>query len=245
MSDERRRSQHEVEHIDLGGSGEIDRELLDWAGSHLAVGDPARVKRIQGEIEAGFASMSQIERAVAFFGSARTAEADPRYELARETSKLLGESAFSIITGGGPGIMEAANRGARDAGALSVGCNIALPHEQQPNRYLDLSITFEHFYVRKLMFVRYSSGFVIVPGGLGTLDEMFEALVLMQTRKIRHFPVVLLDRGFWEGMLGWVEERLLGTGLISTEDWQLIHLADTPQEAVSIVLEETAKNSGI
>ncbi|CAB4861365.1 unannotated protein [freshwater metagenome] len=224
--------------VNLGGKGAIDRELLAWAGSHLAIGDPARVDRIRDEIETGFATMAQIELAVSVFGSSRTERTHQHYALARDTAKLLGESGFSIITGGGPGVMEAANRGAKDAGALSVGCNISLPHEQEPNPYLDLSITFEHFFVRRLMFVRYSSGFLIAPGGFGTLDEMFEALVLMQTGKIEHFPLVLLDSTFWGGMLEWIEDKLMGLGLVDADDRQLVHIADTPQEALAAVQAE-------
>ena len=226
-------------HPQRAGRARTDRELLAWAGSHLAAGDPARVARIEAEISSGFDALSKIERAVSVFGSARTKPNDEHYLLARETSRALGEAGFSIITGGGPGIMEAANRGARDAGALSVGCNIELPHEQEPNPYLDLSLTFEHFFVRKLMFVRYASAFVIVPGGFGTLDEMFEALTLMQTGKIEHFPVVLLDRGHWTGMVDWIRDRLVTGGMLSEDELHLIHMADSPSEAVQVVLSET------
>lgn len=234
------RGDEDLDELDLDGHGAVDRELLAWAGSHLAADDPARVERILAEIESGFAALSTIEQAVSVFGSARRGPGTAEYETARETSRLLGELGFSIITGGGPGVMEAANRGAREAGALSVGLNIDLPHEQEPNRWQDISITFEHFFVRKLMFVRYASGFVIAPGGFGTLDEMTEALVLMQTGKIAHFPIVLLDRGHWEGLLGWMGERLVSTGMLSAADLDLIHLADTPEEAVAAVLSETS-----
>ena len=233
-------TEDDLDELDLGGHGVIDKDLLAWAGSRLALGDPARVQRIADEVATGFAAMSRIEQAVAVFGSARTAPTDPDYLLARDTAKLLGENGFSIITGGGPGIMEAANRGARDAGALSVGCNISLSHEQSPNPYLDLSITFEHFFVRKLMFVRYSTGFVIVPGGYGTLDELFEALVLMQTEKIEHFPLVLMNSAFWSGMLGWISEEVQARGLISSGDRGIIHVADTPGEALRAVEAVTA-----
>lgn len=232
-------SGEDLDELDLDGHGAIDRELLAWAGSHLAKGDPARVERILGEIEAGFAALGQIEHAISIFGSARTGPDSNEYAIARETARLLGEAGFSIITGGGPGVMEAANRGAKDAGALSVGLNIELPHEQEPNGWQDISITFEHFFVRKLMFIRYASGFVIAPGGYGTLDEMTEALVLMQTGKIDHFPIVLLDRGHWAGLLDWMSERLVATGMLGEDDLSLIHLADTPEEAVAAVLAET------
>ncbi len=227
-----------IERLDLGGKGEIDRELLAWAGSHLAVGDPARIERISDEIEAGFATLSQVEQAISFFGSARVREGDPSWELVRSTASALGSEGWTVITGGGPGLMEAANKGAVEAGALSVGLNIALPHEQEPNPYLDISITFEHFFVRKLMFVRYSTGFVIAPGGFGTLDEMFEALVLMQTLKIRHFPLILLGTEFWSGLETWLEDKVRAAGLIDGLDGNLIHLVDTPEQAIAVISEE-------
>ena len=228
-----------TERLDLGGKGEIDRELLAWAGSHLAAGDPARIERIGDEIEAGFAALARVERAISVFGSARLTEQDPEWELVRQTAAAIGEDGWAVITGGGPGLMEAANRGAVDAGALSIGLNIALPHEQEPNPYLDISITFEHFFVRKLMFVRYSTGFVIAPGGFGTLDEMFEALVLMQTLKIRHFPLILLGVDFWSGLHGWLESKVRGSGLIDGLDGQLIHIVDSADEARAIIAAET------
>lgn len=230
-----------IERLDLGGKGEIDRELLTWAGAHLASGDPARIKRIADEVEAGFATLYRVEKAIAVFGSARVGEGEPSWELVRATAEAVGRQGWAVITGGGPGLMEAANRGAVEAGALSVGLNIALPHEQVPNPYLDISITFEHFFVRKLMFVRYSTGFVIAPGGFGTLDEMFEALVLMQTLKIRHFPLVLLGVDFWAGLHSWLEERVRAAGLIDGHDGHLLHLVDTPEEALAVINAEAAK----
>jgi uncharacterized protein (TIGR00730 family) len=232
-------SDSDLDELDLDGRGGFDRELLAWLGPHLAAGDPARIERIREEIEMGFSAMSGVERAISVFGSARTKPGDEHYELAKATATALGEAGFSIITGGGPGIMEAANRGAREAGVLSVGCNIKLPREQSPNAYLDLSLDFEHFMVRKLMFVRYASGFVIAPGGFGTLDEMFEALVLMQTGKIEHFPLVLLSSEFWAPMVEWFETRLVEDGVLDSSDRSLIHIANTPQEAVAAVLSET------
>ena len=230
---------NDLDELDLDGHGLRDRELLTWLGSYLAEGDPGRVQRIEAEITAGFRALSKVERAVSVFGSARTKPGTKHYEVARETARLLGGAGFSVITGGGPGIMEAANRGAQDAGALSIGCNIELPHEQQPNDFLDISISFQHFFVRKLMFVRYASAFVIVPGGYGTLDELLEALTLMQTHKIEHFPVVLLDRQHWAGLIDWIRERVVAEGLLSEGDLGLIHQADTAEEALSIVLAES------
>lgn len=229
----------DLDELNLDGHGARDRELLAWAGSHLAKGDPARLRRITSEIEAGFAAMASVEHAVSVFGSARTSRDSREYAMVRETARLLGEAGFAIITGGGPGAMEAAARGARDAGALSVGLNIELPHEQTPNDFQDISITFEHFFVRKLMFVRYSSGFVIAPGGYGTLDELTEALVLMQTGKIDHFPVVLLDTGFWQGMLDWIDSSLVAGGMLTDSERGLIHVADGPVQALAAVLAET------
>jgi hypothetical protein len=159
----------------------------------------------------------------------------PTYEAARETGRLFAESGFAVVTGGGPGLMEAANLGARDGGGLSIGCNIELPHEQQGNPYANLSMQFRYFFVRKLMFVKYSEGFVIFPGGFGTLDELFEAVTLVQTRKIKQFPIVLYDSGYWAGMLDWIRDRLLGEGKISPEDRELLMVADSPQAIVDQV----------
>jgi uncharacterized protein (TIGR00730 family) len=215
-----------------------DQELLDVAGpaqAALVEDDPGRVAAIADELAAGFRALAGIERAVAIFGSARTAPGDPEAELARATAELLGQEGFTIITGGGPGAMEAANRGARDAGARSVGLNIELPFEQHANPYLDVSLEFRHFFVRKVMFVRYSSAFVILPGGFGTLDELFEAITLIQTGKIPHFPVILVGTAFWGQMVTWIRTALLATGKVSLDDLQLFHLVDEPAEVVAIV----------
>ena len=170
------------------------------------------------------------------FGSARVDEEHPAYALAREAGRRFAEAGFAVVTGGGPGVMEAANRGAQEAGGLSVGFNIELPHEQRSNDFLDIELTFNHLYARKTMLVKASEGFVLCPGGFGTLDELFEALTLIQTGKVLHFPVVLVGRDFWRGMLDWIEERLLGEGMISPEDEELLYVTDDPAEAVSIVL---------
>jgi uncharacterized protein (TIGR00730 family) len=171
---------------------------------------------------------------VTVFGSARTPTDHPHYQLVREVAACLGQGGFSIITGGGPGLMEAANRGARDVGALSVGCNIELPHEQAPNPYLDIELRFRHFFVRKVMFVRYACAFVIGPGGFGTLDELFEALTLIQTNTIHHFPVILLGKDDWEGMVDWLRASALSDHRIDPSDLAHLHFAASPAEVCAI-----------
>ena len=183
----------------------------------------------------GFDRLAQIGPAVTVFGSARIAEGHPHYRLIREVSAALGRAGYAMITGGGPGLMEAANRGARDAGALSVGCNIELPHEERSNGHLDISLRFRHFFVRKVMFVRYASAFVIGPGGFGTLDELFEALTLIQTRTIKDFPVILVGHGEWDGLLGWLRERALSDRRIEAADLDGLHLVADPEQVVRIV----------
>ncbi|HYK19095.1 MAG TPA: TIGR00730 family Rossman fold protein [Pyrinomonadaceae bacterium] len=197
--------------------------------------DPWRVFRIMGEFVEGFDELASVSRAVAVFGSARTKPDDPDYKAAQETAALFAAQGFAVITGGGPGIMEAANRGAFDAGGLSIGCNIELPFEQRPNQYQTLTLTFKYFFVRKMMFVKYSLGFVIFPGGFGTLDELFEALTLIQTKKIRNFPIVLFGRKYWSGMLEWLRNVVQPEGKISDLDLDLFHITDSPAEVVEIV----------
>jgi hypothetical protein len=189
---------------------------------------------MRAELAHGFDQLKVVRRGVAVFGSARTPEGSPGYELARTVGRALGDAGFSVITGGGPGAMEAANLGAREAGAMSVGLNIDLPFEQRHGRYVDLSIDFHYFFARKVMFVRYSGAFVVLPGGYGTLDELFEALTLIQTGKIREFPVVLLDSTYWSGLVGWLRDRMLADGNISPEDVDLLHVTDSVDEAVAI-----------
>jgi uncharacterized protein (TIGR00730 family) len=197
--------------------------------------DPWRVFRIMGEFVEGFDELASLSRGIAIFGSARTKHDDPNYRAAQETGALLAAQGFAVITGGGPGIMEAANRGAFEAGGLSIGCNIELPFEQRPNQYQTLSLTFKYFFVRKMMFVKYSLGFVIFPGGFGTFDELFESLTLIQTRKIRNFPVVLFGSKYWSGMLDWFRDVVLPGGKISDFDLDLFHVTDSPAEVVEIV----------
>lgn len=222
----------------------FDEELLLGVGRDVPlspVDDDRRIQKITSEFEMGFKLLAPIERAVSIFGSARTPADHPHYALTRQVARRLGEDGYAIITGGGPGLMEAANRGARDVGAVSVGCNIELPHEQLPNAHLDISLPFEHFFARKVMFVRYSQAFVVMPGGFGTLDELFEALTLAQTEKIHHFPVVLVGRDYWDGICGWLRERMLEEGNISEHDLDLIHLCDTPDEVCAVVNEESER----
>lgn len=189
-----------------------------------------------GEFVNGFDELATITRGVSIFGSARTHPDDPVYESAREVGRLLGAAGFEIITGGGPGIMQAANQGAHEAGGVSVGCNIQLPFEQLPNPYLTKSLTFKYFMVRKTMFIKYSNAYVIFPGGFGTMDELFEALTLIQTKKIRNFPVVLFGSQYWRGMLQWITSTMLNEKYISSEDLGLIYLTDSPRDAVDFIV---------
>jgi uncharacterized protein (TIGR00730 family) len=199
--------------------------------------DTWRVFRIMGEFVTGFDELATLSRGVSIFGSARTHVDDPDYAAAQETAALLARDGFAVITGGGPGIMEAANRGAFEAGGLSIGCNIELPFEQSSNPYLTRGLKFKYFFVRKMMFVKYSLGFIIFPGGFGTLDELFEALTLIQTQKIRNFPVVLFGTKYWEGLLNWVRDFGLKEGKLTEEDLKRLHLTDSPAEVVKIIVD--------
>ena len=199
---------------------------------------PENLISIAEEFRAGFAAVDRIDRpAVSIFGSARLREDSEPYRLAREAGRRFAEAGWAVITGGGPGVMEAANRGAKESGGLSVGFNIDLPHEQGSYPYLDIAYTFSHFYARKVCFVKPAEGFVIFPGGFGTLDELFEALTLIQTGKAQNFPVVLVDSDYLDGLLGWVRGELLADGMISPEDLDLLHVTDDLGHAVDVVLE--------
>src|SRR4051794_13770650 len=197
--------------------------------------DPWRALRILSEFVEGFEAMAGLGPAVTVFGSARTPEGSPDYEIARRVGGALAKAGFAVITGGGPGSMEAANRGAHEAGGLSIGCNIELPHEQHVNPYVDLSVEFHYFFARKTMFVKYSDAFVIMPGGFGTLDELFESLTLIQTGKIRNFPVVLVGHAYWDGLLAWMRDVQLPAGAIAEGDLELLRVTDDVDEAVSII----------
>jgi uncharacterized protein (TIGR00730 family) len=207
--------------------------------------DPWRVMRITAEFVEGFDALAGITKGVALFGSARTGPDDPMYVAARETARLLAAQGFSIITGAGPGIMEAANRGARDAGGHSVGCNIELPFEQGSNPYVDTLVHFRYFFARKTMFIKYSNAFIIFPGGFGTLDELFEALTLIQTGKIYQFPVILFGRHYWAGLVRWLSSRMAAEGKISPGDLDLMLLTDDPAEAAQAVIDAHAAQRAV
>ena len=214
-----------------------DQRLLDVPHENRAE-LRSHTERIAEEFLEGFEAVDRIDRpAVSIFGSARVAEGSMPYEAARATARLFGEAGWAVITGGGPGVMEAANRGCKEGGGLSVGFNIELPHEQHENPYLDISLEFRHFYARKTMFVKPAEGFVVFPGGFGTADELFESLTLIQTGKVMHFPVVLFGSDFWTPLLEWVNGVLLPLGLVSPDDLELLTLTDSPQQAVGHVLE--------
>ena len=216
--------------------GSPDEEILGAERSAVKteLTEEERIDRIARELRRGFDALAGVN-GVSCFGSARVPESDPRYAQALTTGRLLAQDGFTVITGGGPGLMEAANRGATEAGGVSVGLNIELPFEQAPNPYQDIELMFHYFFTRKLMFVRYASAFVVFPGGFGTLDELFEALVLIQTRKIRDFPVVLMGTEFWSGLLAWMRERLAEERMIKPTDLDLIQTTDDPAEAVALV----------
>jgi uncharacterized protein (TIGR00730 family) len=214
-----------------------DSELLKppVEGEDFTTTDTWRVLRIQSEIVKGFDELAHVGPAVAVFGSARLPEHNRYYQLARETAYWFAKAGLAVITGGGPGIMQAANQGAKEAGGLSIGCNIELPYEQKANPYLDVHIDFRYFFVRKLMLVKYARAFVILPGGLGTIDELYEALTLIQTGKIHRFPVILMGSDYWQGLVDWMEAKMLGEGMIDPMDLKLLQITDDPKQAVAIV----------
>ena len=220
----------------VGDVSSDDEQLLErGAATGFQHTDTWRALRILAEFVEGFDAMAAVGPAVTVFGSARIAADTPEYEAARAIGRRLAEAGYAVITGGGPGIMEAANRGCREAGGLSVGCNIELPHEQGANANVDLGIDFRYFFARKVMFVKYADAFVIMPGGFGTLDELFEALTLIQTGKVRHFPVILVGTEYWGGLLDWIRGTLVGEGMAGLADLELLQLTDDPNEVVRLI----------
>jgi uncharacterized protein (TIGR00730 family) len=231
---------------DTGASRQtFDEELLTHGlavcarlgdeSQQVRAADAERVRDIAAEFARGFDALADVGPAVTVFGSARTPVDHPHYAQARELGACLGRSGYAVITGGGPGLMEAANRGAREVGAPSIGCNIELPHEQRLNPYVDIGLRFRHFFARKVMFVRYASAFVICPGGYGTLDEMFEALTLIQTGSVRHVPLILIGDGEWQGLIEWLRRRPLADGRIDARDLDLLHVIEQPAQACEII----------
>jgi uncharacterized protein (TIGR00730 family) len=226
-----------VDRMQRDGTTTEDEKLLVRRPSPAFLDtDPWRALRILSEFVDGFDAMASVGRAVTVFGSARTPPDSPNYDLARTIGRKLAEAGYAVITGGGPGTMEAANRGCREGGGLSVGCNIELPHEQSLNAYVDLGVEFRYFFARKVMFVKYADGFVILPGGFGTMDELFEALTLIQTGKVRHFPVVLVGTEYWSGLLDWVRGTLIPDQAVSAADLGLLQVTDDPDEVVRILM---------
>lgn len=217
--------------------GHADASLLVRdADPNFVHSDPWRALRILGEFVDGFDALARVGPAVSVFGSARTPEDNPHYELARDVGRLLVQRGYAVITGGGPGIMAAANRGATEADGISVGCTIELPHEEAVNEWVNLAIAFRYFFVRKTMFVKYSEAFIVFPGGFGTMDELFESLTLIQTGKALSFPVVLCGSAHWAGLVRWIQAHMLEEGLISRGDMDLLRLSDSPEEIVELAL---------
>ena len=216
-----------------------DQQLLvrQPAPTDFTATDPWRVLRITGEFVAGFDALAHVGPAVAIFGSARIDPLDPMYALARNLARRLARAGLGVITGGGPGIMEAANRGAREGGGRSIGCAIELPHEQATNPYVDLAVNFRYFFVRKTMFAKYAEGFVIFPGGFGTLDELFEALTLIQTEKLSNFPTILMGASYWQGLLDWLRQTVRAEGKITPRDFDLLICTDDPAEAAEMLVD--------
>jgi uncharacterized protein (TIGR00730 family) len=222
-----------------------DQRLLDSRGrTDWLHSDTWRVLRIQAEFVEGFGALAELGRAVSVFGSARSARESPAYALGVEVGRRFAQAGYAVITGGGPGVMEAANRGACEAGGVSVGLGIELPFEQGMNEWVDVGVNFRYFFARKTMFVKYAQGFVVLPGGFGTLDELFEALVLVQTRKVTSFPVVLLGTSYWSGLVDWLRATMLAEGKIAERDLDLFTITDDPAEAVRVILGSDAEQDG-
>jgi uncharacterized protein (TIGR00730 family) len=219
-------------------TGTTDQHLLDSRGAtDWLHGDPWRVLRIQSEFVEGFGALAELGPAISVFGSARTTPDDPAYALAEAIGRQLVAAGFGVITGGGPGVMEAANKGACEAGGLSVGLGIELPFESGLNEYVDIGLNFRYFFARKTMFVKYAQGFIVLPGGFGTFDELFEALTLVQTQKVTSFPIVLVGSSYWSGLVSWIKDTVLADGKVSPEDLDMFRVTDDAEEAVAVMVE--------
>ena len=228
------RRRHPEEH------SSADQRLLDTPGpTDFVHQDPWRVLRIQSEFVEGFGTLAELGPAISVFGSARTAPGSPEYEAGVRIGRALAEAGYAVITGGGPGAMEAANKGAVEAGGTSVGLGIELPFEQGLNPYVDIGINFRYFFVRKTMFVKYATGFVVLPGGMGTMDELFEAITLVQTKKVTRFPIVLFGSAYWQGLVDWLRSTVVAQGKAAEADLQLVHVTDDVDEAVALVTKES------
>jgi uncharacterized protein (TIGR00730 family) len=246
MEESERRSGSTTLRGELVPNTTTDQRLLDGRGpSDWVHTDPWRVLRIQAEFVEGFGSLAELGPAISVFGSARTAPDSPDYALAQEIGKALVGAGFAVITGGGPGAMAGANKGAFEAGGVSVGLGIELPFEQGLNEWVDLGVNFRYFFARKTMFVKYAQGFVVLPGGFGTFDELFEALVLVQTHKVTSFPIVLMGSEYWEGLLTWLRGPVVERGMIKLADLDLVTVTDDVAEAVSLLVEARRERSGL
>ena len=246
MTEDRRRPARSVDEV-RRSRGTPDQRLLDTGSQLNTSTDMWRVLRIQSEFVEGFGALATLGPAVSVFGSARIGPDDPAYALAEDVGRRLAEADFAVITGGGPGLMEAANKGAHEAGGLSVGLGIELPREQGLNPYVELGIDFRYFFARKTMFVKYAQGFIVMPGGFGTLDELFESLTLVQTQKVTWFPIVLVGTEFWSGLLDWARSVLVPRGTIGAEDLDLVTVTDDAAEAVAAMVnaaEERRRRNG-
>jgi len=230
--------------IEPGHRPTEDERLLGRQDAAFIHTDPWRIHRITSEFVAGFDAFAEVGLAVSMFGSARTKPGDPMYTAAEATAAEFARAGYAVITGGGPGIMEACNKGAREAGGTSIGAGIELPHEQNMNGYLDLALDFRYFFVRKTMFVKYAEAFVVFPGGFGTLDEMFESLTLIQTHKVRMFPTVLYGRRYWSGLADWIRDTAVAAGNVSVDDLDLLQISDSPEQTVEMVVACTTGTCG-
>lgn len=217
-------------------------KMIGYENKQLSQDEPWRIFHIMSEFVCGYEALANTGPAVSVFGSARIKRGSPYYKIAEKTGRLLAEAGYAVITGGGPGLMEAVNKGAKKVGGKSIGLNIIIPHEQKPNPYLTVELNFRYFFSRKVMFLRYANGFIFLPGGFGTMDELFEVLTLIQNHRENDFPVVLIGRKYWQGMMDWLEKQVMGKGCIDKEDMKIIEIVDDPEDAVNIIRRKSNEN---